>query len=52
MNACCQLGIQLKESVLTAVSENTLTSPLIKVSKYADQIVIYILRVAPADIMD
>lgn len=38
--------------MVAAAGDNTLSSPLIKLSKYADQIIAYTLRVAPADIMD
>jgi hypothetical protein len=31
---------------------NGLTSAVVKVSKYSDQMLIYILRAAPADIQD
>ena len=48
----CELSMKLREAVLTASSNNTLTSNLIKLSKYMDQIILYILRVAPTDIMD
>lgn len=44
--------MKLKDAVVAAASENGLSSELIKLSKYSDQIILYILRVAPADLMD
>jgi hypothetical protein len=46
------LSIKLKDSVISAASDSSLTSPLIKLSKYLDQIILYILRLSPPDIMD
>lgn len=44
--------MKLKDAVVSMAGENGLSSELVKLSKYSDQIILYILRVAPADLMD
>lgn len=52
LNMFCELSMKLKDAVVAAASENGLSSELVKLSKYSDQIILYILRAAPADLMD
>lgn len=52
LNMLCELSMKLKDAVVAAANENILRGELVKLSKYADQIILYIMRVAPADLMD
>lgn len=52
MNNACELSVKSKEAVIGAAGDGSLSTPQAKLSKYCDQIVLYILRVAPTDIMD
>lgn len=52
LNMFCELSMKLKDAVVAAANENSLRGELVKLSKYSDQIILYILRVAPADLMD
>jgi hypothetical protein len=52
LNTACELSVKLKEAVVGAAGDGSLSAAQAKLSKYCDQIAMYILRVAPADIMD
>jgi hypothetical protein len=52
LNAACEFSVRIKETVVSSAGSNSLSSPLAKLSKYSDQIVLSLLRAAPADIMD
>lgn len=47
-----KLSVDFKSLVEQAVESGTLTSVMVKLSKYCDQILVQIIRLAPVDFMD